>query len=237
MEEACHCEGDVWILGPTSSPLVRHQGSFPAATFPLQFVVIHCTNIAGMDDPAGCSFGDLLAGAYPGNLSLRPLAAPINVTLHSSTPERNNTITMSRESEYPDFSDGDVRIIITGSRQYTLHSSILKSSSPVMRQLLDDDSTAKLTHKAIKRGMRITNRLHMVENDGDEGGVDYVLMPVKLNEEGKPVTQLPVGLDLENGRVVSPTVLVRHRYNIQIATGALTAVSYTHLTLPTKRIV
>jgi len=134
--------------------------------------------------------------------------------------------TMAHNSVFPAFTDGDVHITITGSRQYTLHSTILKNCSPVMVQLLDEQWAAKLSAKAVKRGATIKHRLIMVDDNDDESSIAYVLEPVQVNDEGKAVTHHPIGLDLENGRVVSPTVLVRH----QNATRGLTDGCYRPIT-------
>ena len=110
---------------------------------------------------------------------------------------------------FPYFNDGDVKIIITGSRQYQLHSSILKIGSPVLSRLLDDHFTAKLNKAAIKKGVVVRNKLVAVKNTDPAFDIDLVLEPVKLDNEGKPLGGKTIGLDLENGMVVAPVYVVR----------------------------
>lgn len=111
-------------------------------------------------------------------------------------------------TEFPVYSDADVRIIISGSRQYQLHSSILKNGSPTMRALLKDEIAAKLSSKAIKRGVTARFRLQLVEDtDGDERKAQYVLKAVPLDEMGKAAVNVPIGLDLENGVTIDPMFL------------------------------
>ena len=54
---------------------------------------------------------------------------------------------------FPDFTDGDVRIVLSGSRQYQLHSTVLKNISPVLSEQLHQNYAAKLCSKAIKRNV------------------------------------------------------------------------------------
>ncbi|KAI6860743.1 hypothetical protein KC338_g6845 [Hortaea werneckii] len=110
-------------------------------------------------------------------------------------------------TDFPYFEDGDVHIIITGSRQYQLHSAVLRSNSPVLARLLNEDNAARLSSKAIKRGATVKFRIIMTDNTADDGGLPYTLKTVPLNEEGKPTEHRIVGLDLENGRVVPSEVL------------------------------
>ena len=115
------------------------------------------------------------------------------------------------KSEFPNFHDADVKIIISGSRQYTLHSNILKEISPVMRELLADEYAAKLTSKAIKKGVTVRNRLVAVKNpqsNPDHAEIEIVLEPVILDSDGKPTNSEGIGLDLENGLVVPPVYIV-----------------------------
>lgn len=56
---------------------------------------------------------------------------------HPHHPHHHTTGAMAPQPEpsghsFPDFADGDVRVVLTGSRQYRLHSGVLKNSSSVM---------------------------------------------------------------------------------------------------------
>lgn len=111
------------------------------------------------------------------------------------------------ESKFPKFHDGDTKIVITGSRQYQLHSSILRNSSPLFRELLSEKNTAKLSNKAKKKGAVITNMLRASTcRDRETGVVTIELEPVLLNDEGRAPCRIP--LDLENGLAVPSIYIV-----------------------------
>ncbi|RMY24890.1 hypothetical protein D0867_01079 [Hortaea werneckii] len=110
-------------------------------------------------------------------------------------------------ASFPHFEDGDVHIIITGSRQYHLHSAVLRSNSPVMARLLNEENAARLSNRAIRRGATVRFRIVMTDSTTRDGGLPYTLKAVPLNEEGKPTEHRIVGLDLENGRVIPAEVL------------------------------
>ncbi|TKA25308.1 hypothetical protein B0A50_06212 [Salinomyces thailandicus] len=127
-------------------------------------------------------------------------------------------------NNFPDFQDGDVRVIISGSRQYQLHSAILKSNSPVFAELLDDENAARLSSKAIKRGVRTRFRIIMVENTSNEHIISHTLQTIPLDENGRPITPQAVPLDLENGRVIPTDILAYDSvlsalYNVPIDLG------------------
>jgi hypothetical protein len=142
-------------------------------------------------------------------------------------------------SQFPTFPGADVHLIITGSRQYHLHSTILREVSPVLRALLTNDTAAQLNKKTLKKGLSTRWRLVLVEvpcepddpqpQDSEElpEGVKRVLQSIPLNEEGKATTTegaTLVGLDLENGVAVPNWVLAYHTvfgafYNIPIDFG------------------
>lgn len=117
-------------------------------------------------------------------------------------------------TEFPKFKGADVKIIVSGSRQYELHSSVLRNASPLMKEkLLRDEYAAKLNSKAVKKGITIKYRLDLVKNpECNENGseVDHILKAVPLDEEGKASVSNPVALDLENGRAVNPTFFGSH---------------------------
>ncbi|KAK5110596.1 hypothetical protein LTR85_000973 [Meristemomyces frigidus] len=145
-------------------------------------------------------------------------------------------------SEFPQFKDADVRIVISGSRQYQLHSSILKSISPTMKELLADQWAAKLNSKAIKRGVTGKCRLLMVENEEEADKISHLLEPVPIDEDGKPMVNNTIRLDLENGVAVVPIVLAYHSvlgafYNIPIELGDFEADPMAHILLTASYII
>jgi len=130
----------------------------------------------------------------------------------AALPHSRTNDASPKVAEFPQFPDADVHIIITGSRQYKLHSTILKSVSATLREQLGCVQPAKLSSAVRKRGVNIRYYLRMVPNPippTDESKLQYVLEPVQVNESGKPVDGSHVKLDLENGRSVHPNFLVR----------------------------
>lgn len=115
-------------------------------------------------------------------------------------------------TQFPHFDNGDVKIIITGSRQYHLHSATLKDVSPVLKEMLDKTDGAPLSKAAIKKG--VTERWRLVATVNPNPGTDnspeigLILTPIKVDSEGKPERREAIGLDLENGRIVDPHVTV-----------------------------
>ena len=122
----------------------------------------------------------------------------------------------NRHDRFPEFRDGDVKLVITGSRQYKLHSGVLRNNSAVMREMVDERDAAPLDRKAQKNGITIRFKLVLVENplypDGDDelSRIEYVFEAVPLDSNGQPAGKEPrgVGDGLENGRVVPEIFLV-----------------------------
>jgi len=107
--------------------------------------------------------------------------------------------------DFPIYKDGDVKIVISGARQYQLHSGVLKSNSRMMRRLLDEEYTAKLSKAAVRKGVVVRNRLVAMDNPQltpRDGAIKLVLAVERLDSEGRVTDGRPVGLDLENGLVV-----------------------------------
>jgi hypothetical protein len=101
--------------------------------------------------------------------------------------------------QFPQFEDGDVHIIISGSRQYTLHSQVLRNHSTFFARNLTDEYGPPLTNRARKKGVIIQYRFRLINNPESDGNE---LVPVTMNGEGSSMESPPaVGLDLENGMV------------------------------------
>lgn len=112
------------------------------------------------------------------------------------------------ESKFPIFHEGDVWIIINGSRQYQLHRSLLMNGSSLLHVLLGEEHTAILSKKAEKKGAVLTNILRAMENRAEDGRPSVILKPVKVDDSGRPVNGLDIGLDLENGMAARPIYTV-----------------------------
>lgn len=126
---------------------------------------------------------------------------------------------VAENSTFPEFGDGDVLIVISGSRQYRLHSQLLRNHSIKMRELLTDEYGPPLTNKSIKKGITVRYRLELAEKDEDDEDSGHMtsegntlkvrLEPVHMNGEGRPVDGRTIELDLENGMEINPIHEVR----------------------------
>lgn len=67
----------------------------------------------------------------------------------------------TKESKFPKFADGDVIIILSGSRVYHLHAGVLRRNSTTFAKILDEDHAAVLSHKAKKEGITTRFRLDL----------------------------------------------------------------------------
>ncbi len=111
---------------------------------------------------------------------------------------------MEEGHEFPAFEDGDVHIVLSGSRQYMLHSSILKSVSTVFRTLLSEQNAIPLTRRMIKKGMTARYRID-ANHDDHESDLKFTLCArIHFDENGESFDGMPIDLDLENGRLVDP---------------------------------
>lgn len=117
-------------------------------------------------------------------------------------------------TDFPHFRDADVKITITGARQYELHNSVLSNASPRMDELLDEEGAVDLTHSALKRGRTIKYRLDLAPNPDykdDDKVVKYILKPVRLDSWGESDKMPRYLMDLENAKSVNPTHAVSHQ--------------------------
>lgn len=131
------------------------------------------------------------------------------------TPGADNTMA-ENENDFPHFADGDALVIITASRRYKLHSTVLRRSSPTFATLLDEEAAVELSRNARRKGVTTKYRLHLMENENGgvrSGGVEtpsHVLRRIPLDETGGAAGEYPdlLGDANENGRVVEQFVLV-----------------------------
>lgn len=127
-----------------------------------------------------------------------------------------NSNMVETENDFPHFADGDVLVIITASRRYKLHSTVLRRSSPTFATLLDEEAAVELSRNARRKGVTTRYRLHLMENENGgvrSGGVEtpsHVLRRIPLDETGGAAGEYPdlLGDANENGRVVEQFVLV-----------------------------
>jgi hypothetical protein len=69
----------------------------------------------------------------------------------------------TRSSEFPQYEDGDVAIIVTPLKTYQLHSGILRRYSHYFAEILAEEQAVNLTNKAKKDGVTTRYRLQLVK--------------------------------------------------------------------------
>lgn len=105
-----------------------HKWALPATRQAFQFASLHITSF----------FLTFLLPFLLTSSPSSPLPSPQQQQHHHPHhPHHHTTGAMAPQPEpsghsFPDFADGDVRVVLTGSRQYRLHSGVLKNSSSVM---------------------------------------------------------------------------------------------------------
>lgn len=85
----------------------------------------------------------------------------------------NHLITsIMTKNDFPQYSDGDVLIVLNPELQFQLHSLTLRTNSTFFREVLTDESGVVLAPKAKKNGVRIRWRveLQLPSADGDDDG-------------------------------------------------------------------
>lgn len=131
---------------------------------------------------------------------------------------------MALPSTFPSYHDGDVQVIISGSRKYNLHSGVLRRSSTRFAELLDEERAPDLSHRARKKGKTTRFRIHLHKHsssssDSTDG---YSLISTPIDSDGRPLRSNTVGLDLENGLSIPQIyrtydMMLRSYYNERIA--------------------
>lgn len=76
----------------------------------------------------------------------------------------------AKDSKFPKFADGDVVIVISGTRVYHLHSGVLRRNSTTFAKMLDVDHAALLSSKAKKEGITTRFRLDLTGVTGNVPG-------------------------------------------------------------------
>jgi hypothetical protein len=69
----------------------------------------------------------------------------------------------SRVSDFPNYGDGDVAIVVGPLKQYQLHSGVLRRNSLYFSDVLSEEAAANLSTKAKKDGVTIRYRLQLVK--------------------------------------------------------------------------
>lgn len=66
-------------------------------------------------------------------------------------------------SEFPNYGDGDVAIVVSPLKTYQLHSGVLRRYSNYFADVLSEEAAANLSTKAKKEGITIRYRLQLVK--------------------------------------------------------------------------
>jgi len=107
-----------------------------------------------------------------------------------------DTSAVLHTDDFPQYADGDVEIILSASRCYKLHKSILCRASRTFATLLREEGVT-LSKKARDAG--ITTRYRLVLNIS---GSTWMFTRDELNANGKSVARLVVPYENANGRSV-----------------------------------
>ncbi|KAF2843216.1 hypothetical protein M501DRAFT_1028033 [Patellaria atrata CBS 101060] len=122
------------------------------------------------------------------------------------------------DSRFPNYRDGDVRIILSNTRKFQLHSDTLRNSCNLFRKLLTEDRAAPLSTKAKKDGVVVRYRLHMTErppDDNDGNANTGRLQLVELDSNGKIASKnTSVGVLTENDNGKVPNALFGYYHNV-----------------------
>ncbi|KAL2352402.1 hypothetical protein BJ546DRAFT_207791 [Cryomyces antarcticus] len=106
-------------------------------------------------------------------------------------------------NKFPKFTDGDTRIVISSSKQYHLHSSILRMHSTSFAAALVPENAAALSKKAEKEG--INTRFHLeLDQESDPTTGQRALILVALDDHARPLHHSNLLPNVENGRVPDP---------------------------------
>ncbi|SMQ49419.1 unnamed protein product [Zymoseptoria tritici ST99CH_3D7] len=116
-------------------------------------------------------------------------------------------------NQFPTYSDGDVKVIISSGRHYQLHSNFLRNSSPVLRKLLRDENAADLSSKAIKKNaVRFQLTLTPNKRRRDNADIKHVFALTELDRNGRAIGGSTASIvESENGRAIEPNFLAFDR--------------------------
>ena len=105
---------------------------------------------------------------------------------------------------FPRFRDADLEVIISPTRRYELHSTVLKQSSTLFAELMRVEGP-RLTKKAQASGQTVRYCLQLTLSQTDQ---TYRFRRVELNTDGRRTDGSFVGTYNENGKV--PPAIFRH---------------------------
>ena len=87
----------------------------------------------------------------------------------------------AKVSEFPQYSDGDVSIIVAPLKTYQLHSNVLRTQSHYFADVLNADQAAFLSTKARKEGVTTRYRFQLVKEQFGAIGTFQSLVSLQLS--------------------------------------------------------
>jgi len=98
-------------------------------------------------------------------IDFRPSLSHGHISKHDAPPQVTSTSGAPKPSEYPHFSDGDVVVISPAGRTWTLHSMILGTASPRLRNLFNNNAPRGIKRRLREEGHTIRWKLLMCPED------------------------------------------------------------------------
>lgn len=95
------------------------------------------------------------------------------------------------EGDFPNYKDSDVLIVLSQTRQYRLHSHILRLHSDFFKEALTEDRAAQLSSRARKEGKAVRYRLDLELDERDGTGIGSFKSRVSLPPTVFPPSQQP----------------------------------------------
>ena len=126
-----------------------------------------------------------------------------------------STIEDELANKFPRFRDGDVLIVISPVRLYTLHRDVLRRNSTLFNRLLRTEGPL-LSKKRVKAGQLVRFRLVLLEIDGRN-----TFTRVELNSEGQAIDGSTIGSANENGKTVPKSYEYYHKFFEYLYDGEL----------------
>lgn len=121
----------------------------------------------------------------------RNTSSPMSLTSDPATARTTNA--------FPHFTDGDVDLILTTTRRYKLHSTVLRRHSTLFASLLAPHHAVQLSRRALRNGVTVRYRLELRAqsqspssssssyNNNDGNGSESAFARAPLDSEGRAV--------------------------------------------------
>lgn len=107
-------------------------------------------------------------------------------------------VSTSDSTEFGNYSDADTLMVISPTRRYMLHASILRRHSTLFKTLLKADGP-KLSKKAENKGISLRYRLVLVDH-----GAEYRFHRIELDSEGRAADGSTFNMGSDAGKIPAP---------------------------------